>query len=54
MRHDEHYVEALVNSAGAPVGRLVDIELLDHVIIGRIGADPTARGFFSFREAGLL
>jgi ParB family transcriptional regulator, chromosome partitioning protein len=29
MRHDEHYVEALVNSAGAPVGRMVEIELLD-------------------------
>jgi ParB family chromosome partitioning protein len=29
MRHDEHYVEALVASAGVPVGRLVSIELLD-------------------------
>ncbi len=29
MRHDEHYVDALVHSAGAPVGRLVPIELLD-------------------------
>ena len=29
MRHDEHYVSALVNSAGTPIGRLVDIELLD-------------------------
>jgi DNA repair protein RadC len=34
--------------------RAVDIELLDHVIIGRLGADPTGRGFFSFREAGML
>ena len=32
----------------------VDIPLLDHVIIGKIGADPLNRGFFSFREAGLL
>jgi DNA repair protein RadC len=32
----------------------VDIPLLDHVIIGRRGADPTARGYYSFREAGLL
>jgi ParB family chromosome partitioning protein len=29
MRHDQHYVEALAASAGAPVGRLVPIELLD-------------------------
>jgi len=29
MRHDEHYVEALAASAGAPVGRMVPIELLD-------------------------
>ena len=29
MRHDEHYVEALAASAGAPVGRMISIELLD-------------------------
>lgn len=29
MRHDEHYVEALSASAGAPVGRMVPIDLLD-------------------------
>jgi ParB family transcriptional regulator, chromosome partitioning protein len=29
MRHDEHYVEALNASAGAPLGRLVPIEHLD-------------------------
>ena len=29
MRHDEHYVEALAASAGAPVGRMVAIDLLD-------------------------
>ena len=29
MRHDEHYVEALAASAGAPVGRLVPIEQID-------------------------
>ncbi|WP_414663192.1 RadC family protein [Horticoccus sp. 23ND18S-11] len=34
--------------------RAVDIELLDHVVIGRAGADPTGRGYFSFREAGML
>ena len=29
MRHDEHYVEALAASAGAPIGRLVAIDLID-------------------------
>src|SRR5262249_33915894 len=29
MRHDQHYVEALAASAGAPVGRLVPIDLVD-------------------------
>src|SRR5579872_4919633 len=29
MRHDEHYVDALAASAGAPIGRLIPIDLLD-------------------------
>ena len=34
--------------------KAVDIDLLDHVIVGRVPADPSGRGYFSFREAGLL
>ncbi len=34
--------------------RTMDIPLLDHVIVGRRSADPIGRGYFSFREAGLL
>jgi DNA repair protein RadC len=34
--------------------RIVDIELLDHVIVGRCDADPIAKGYYSFREAGIL
>lgn len=34
--------------------RAVDIELLDHVIVGRGGADPLGRGWFSFRDTGFL
>jgi DNA repair protein RadC len=34
--------------------KAVDIELLDHVIVGRSEADPLSRGYFSFREAGIL
>jgi ParB family transcriptional regulator, chromosome partitioning protein len=29
MRHDVHYVEALTGSGGAPVGRMVPIDLID-------------------------
>ena len=34
--------------------RAVDITLVDHIVVGRIHADPAGRGFFSFREAGML
>lgn len=34
--------------------RAVDIDLLDHVIVGTAAADPLGRGFYSFREAGML
>ncbi len=46
---DLHLTRQLREAAKA-----VDIELLDHVIVGRASADPTGRGFYSFREAGLL
>jgi DNA repair protein RadC len=34
--------------------KAVDIDLLDHVIVGRAGADPQGRGYYSFREAGVI
>jgi DNA repair protein RadC len=34
--------------------KAVDIELLDHVIVGRVGADPSGRGYHSFRESGII
>jgi DNA repair protein RadC len=34
--------------------RAVDIELLDHVIVGTASADPQGLGYTSFREAGML
>lgn len=34
--------------------KAVDIDLLDHVILGRLNSDPAGRGFYSFREAGLI
>ena len=51
MRHDEHYVEALAASAGAPIGRLVSIEEIDpnpnqpRQVMGDLaGADGVDRG----------
>lgn len=34
--------------------RALDIELLDHVIVGQAATDPAGKGYFSFREAGLI
>jgi DNA repair protein RadC len=34
--------------------RAVEIDFLDHIILGRAGADPTGRGYFSFRDAGMM
>lgn len=34
--------------------RITGIELVDHIIVGRSENDPTGRGFFSFRLAGLM
>ena len=34
--------------------KTVEITFADHVIVGRIGADPLGKGYFSFRDAGLL
>lgn len=35
-------------------GRVIGVELLDHVIIGRPESDPAGKGWFSFGEAGLI
>jgi DNA repair protein RadC len=34
--------------------KTIDIELLDHVIVGRVSADPRGLGYYSFRESGVL
>ena len=67
MRHNATYAAYGISGDPAPsaadlqvtrqlreAARTIDIELLDHVILGRAGADPCGRGYFSFREAGLL
>lgn len=32
----------------------MEIALIDHVICGTVDADPIAKGYFSFRSAGLI
>ena len=34
--------------------RTIEIPMIDHVILGRPECDPASRGYYSFREAGLL
>jgi DNA repair protein RadC len=34
--------------------KAVDIDLLDHVVVGRASADPLGLGYYSFRQAGVL
>lgn len=34
--------------------KTVDIDLLDHVIIGRAECDPLGLGYYSFKSTGLL
>ena len=34
--------------------RAVDVDFIDHIILGRSAADPAGRGYFSFKEAGIL
>ena len=46
---DLHIIRQLREAAKA-----VEIELLDHVIIGRADADQLGVGHFSFRCAGIL
>ena len=44
----------ILEDCGYAPGFLIEIDLIDHVIVGRATADPTGRGHYSFREAGLL
>lgn len=46
---DIHVTRQLREAAKA-----VDIDLIDHVIVGRAPADPIGRGYYSFRSAGML
>jgi DNA repair protein RadC len=34
--------------------KIIDIDLLDHVIVGHAESDPLGKGHYSFREAGMI
>jgi DNA repair protein RadC len=67
MRHNAGYAVCGISGDPAPSSadvqvtrvlrdsaKVLQIELLDHVIVGDAKSDPQGRGFFSFREAGHL
>jgi DNA repair protein RadC len=43
-----------VTRALKEAAKVLQIELLDHVILGDENADPLGKGIYSFRQAGLL
>jgi DNA repair protein RadC len=46
---DIHFTRTMREAA-----KSVDLQLLDHVIVGTPGNDPLGRGFYSFRESGII
>jgi len=67
MRHNPAYAVSGISGDPAPssadiqvtrrlreAAQAIDIELIDHVIIGEKAADPTGVGSYSFRNAGLI
>lgn len=34
--------------------KIIDIELLDHIVVGHVESDPLSKGYYSFREAGIV
>src|SRR5688572_30425030 len=43
-----------VTRALREASRIIEIELIDHVIVGDVQADPANLGYYSFRAAGLV
>jgi DNA repair protein RadC len=67
MRHNAAYTAYGISGDPSPsaadlqitrllrdAAQTIEIGLLDHVIIGRVAADPLGRGYYSFRDAGIL
>ena len=36
------------------MGKIIGIDLLDHIILGQKSKDPQGLGLYSFNEAGLI
>ena len=34
--------------------RIIDLEFLDHIVVGEVNNDPMFRGFYSYRDAGVV
>ena len=43
-----------VTRALREAAKILEIELMDHVIVGDVKSDPRGNGFYSFRGAGIL
>ena len=67
MRHNARYTAYGITGDPAPsqqdikftrrlreAAQILEIELLDHVVVGDRHADPTGLGYFSFRTSGYL
>lgn len=46
----DHRVTKILSEAA----EILEITLIDHLIVGTKASDPLGKGFYSFREAGLL
>jgi DNA repair protein RadC len=67
MRHNAAYAVSGISGDPAPssadiqvtrqlrdAANILAIDLLDHVVVGDSESDPAHKGWFSFREAGLI
>lgn len=67
MRHNAGYTACGISGDPAPsaadiqltrqlreAAKAIDVELTDHIILGRAAADPRGLGYYSFRGAGML
>ena len=47
-------VHGVCVTARKQAARILEIDLVDHVIVGDVNADPLKVGYFSFHQQGLL
>ena len=67
MRHNSTYAVCGITGDPAPsaadlnvtrqlreASGIIGIDLIDHVIVGYPESDPAGKGYYSFREAGIV